>query len=155
VTPSIGMQFGSQVWTNAREDKIYLVAEGRLFTRTFGAGLSNNYLFWAGMRTKVLSDLIKAEGSCPQKMENYIFAMGFLLGRNHLRGRNNMFSDAKGLISAQKASGQALAPEGPIGTPLGETLMRELLTTKQRAQEIAIKKHMVGNQVVIEADITQ
>lgn len=50
VTPSFGLQFGSQVWTNAKEDKLYLVAEGRVFTRTFGEGMSNNYQFWAGMR---------------------------------------------------------------------------------------------------------
>ena len=50
VTPSIGLQFGSQVWTNAKEDKMYVVAEGRMFTRTFDAGLSNNYQFWAGIR---------------------------------------------------------------------------------------------------------
>jgi hypothetical protein len=50
VTPSIGLQFGSQVWTNAKEDKMYLVAEGRMFTRTFDAGLENNYQFWAGIR---------------------------------------------------------------------------------------------------------
>ena len=50
VTPSIGVQVGSQVWTNAKEDKMYLVAEGRMFTRTFDAGLENNYQFWAGIR---------------------------------------------------------------------------------------------------------
>jgi hypothetical protein len=50
VTPSIGLQFGSQVWTNAKEDRMYFVAEGRMFTRTFDAGLSNNYQFWAGIR---------------------------------------------------------------------------------------------------------
>ena len=50
VTPSIGVQFGSQVWTNAKEDKMYLVAEGRMFTRTFDAGIDNNYQFWAGIR---------------------------------------------------------------------------------------------------------
>jgi hypothetical protein len=50
VTPSIGLQFGSQVWTNPKEDKLYVVAEGRMFTRTFGEGLSNNYQFWAGLR---------------------------------------------------------------------------------------------------------
>jgi len=50
VTPSLGVQFGSQVWTNAKFDKLYIVAEGRLFTRSFDAGLANNYQFWAGMR---------------------------------------------------------------------------------------------------------
>jgi hypothetical protein len=50
VTPSIGIQFGSQVWTNAKEDKLYAVAEGRMFTRSFGEGISNNYQFWAGLR---------------------------------------------------------------------------------------------------------
>jgi len=50
VTPSIGVQFGSQVWTNAKEDKLYVVAEGRMFTRMFGEGLDNNYQFWAGLR---------------------------------------------------------------------------------------------------------
>jgi len=38
------------VWTNAKEDKMYVVAEGRMFTRTFDAGLENNYQFWAGIR---------------------------------------------------------------------------------------------------------
>jgi len=50
LTPTFGVQFGSQVWTNAKLDKLYLVAEGRLYTRMFGEGLSNNYQFWAGMR---------------------------------------------------------------------------------------------------------
>ncbi|HSP91143.1 MAG TPA: hypothetical protein VLN08_09555 [Vicinamibacterales bacterium] len=50
VTPSIGVQIGSQVWSNAKEDRMYLVAEGRMFTRTFGEGLSNNYQFWGGLR---------------------------------------------------------------------------------------------------------
>jgi len=50
VTPSLGIQFGSQVWTSPKEDKVYLVAEARMFTRMFGEGLSNNYQFWAGMR---------------------------------------------------------------------------------------------------------
>jgi len=50
VTPTFGVQFGSQVWTNAKDDKLYLVAEGRIFTRMFGEGLSNNYQFWGGVR---------------------------------------------------------------------------------------------------------
>jgi hypothetical protein len=50
VTPSIGAQFGTQVWTNAKEDKLYFVAEGRIFTRMFGEGVSNNYQFWGGLR---------------------------------------------------------------------------------------------------------
>jgi len=50
VTPSFGVQFGSQVWTNPKEDRLYIVAEGRLYTRMFGEGLSSNYQFWAGMR---------------------------------------------------------------------------------------------------------
>jgi hypothetical protein len=50
VTPSLGVQFGSQVWTNAKDDKLYIVAEGRFYARTFDAGLANNYQFWAGMR---------------------------------------------------------------------------------------------------------
>jgi len=50
LTPTIGVQLGSQVWTNAKDDKLYVVAEGRMFTRTFGEGLSNNYQFWAGVR---------------------------------------------------------------------------------------------------------
>jgi hypothetical protein len=50
VTPSIGVQAGTQVWTNAKEDKLYLVAEGKIFTRMFGAGAGNNYQFWGGLR---------------------------------------------------------------------------------------------------------
>jgi hypothetical protein len=45
VTPSFGVQFGSQVRTNPKEDRLYIVAEGRLYTRMFGEGLSNNYPF--------------------------------------------------------------------------------------------------------------
>ncbi len=50
ITPTVGVQAGTQIWTNAKEDKLYLVAEGKVFTRMFGAGLSNNYLFWGGLR---------------------------------------------------------------------------------------------------------
>ena len=50
ITPSIGVQFGSQIWENAKMDKLYFVAEGRIFTRMFGEGLSNNYQFWGGVR---------------------------------------------------------------------------------------------------------
>jgi len=50
ITPSIGVQFGSQIWENAKMDKLYFVAEGRIFTRTFGEGISSNYQFWGGVR---------------------------------------------------------------------------------------------------------
>ncbi|MCX6551707.1 MAG: hypothetical protein NTY02_12015, partial [Acidobacteria bacterium] len=50
VTPSIGVQFGSQIWENAKMDKLYFVAEGRIFTRMFGEGVGNNYQFWGGVR---------------------------------------------------------------------------------------------------------
>jgi len=50
ITPSIGVQFGSQIWENAKMDKLFFVAEGRIFTRTFGEGISNNYQFWGGVR---------------------------------------------------------------------------------------------------------
>jgi len=50
ITPSIGVQFGSQVWENAKMDKMYFVAEGRMFMRTFGQGIGNNYQFWGGVR---------------------------------------------------------------------------------------------------------
>ena len=50
VTPSIGVQFGSQMWENAKMDKLYFVAEGRIFTRMFGEGVDNNYMFWGGIR---------------------------------------------------------------------------------------------------------
>jgi hypothetical protein len=50
ITPTVGVQAGTQLWTNAKEDKLYLVAEGKLFTRMFGAGLKNNYQFWSGLR---------------------------------------------------------------------------------------------------------
>jgi hypothetical protein len=50
VTPTVGVQAGTQLWTNAKEDKLYLVAEGRIFTRMFGAGVGNNYQFWGGLR---------------------------------------------------------------------------------------------------------
>jgi hypothetical protein len=50
ITPSFGVQFGSQIWENAKLDKMYFVAEGRIFTRMFGEGLGNNYQFWGGVR---------------------------------------------------------------------------------------------------------
>ena len=50
ITPSIGVQFGSQIWENAKMDKLFFVAEGRIFTRTFGEGIGNNYQFWGGVR---------------------------------------------------------------------------------------------------------
>ena len=50
LTPSFGLQFGSQIWENAKQNKLYFVGEGRLFTRTEGAGLENNYQFWGGVR---------------------------------------------------------------------------------------------------------
>jgi hypothetical protein len=50
ITPSIGVQFGSQIWENAKMDKLFFVAEGRMFMRMFGEGLSNNYMFWGGVR---------------------------------------------------------------------------------------------------------
>lgn len=50
VTPSIGVQFGSQIWENAKMDKLYFTAEARVFTRMFGQGLDNNYQFWGGIR---------------------------------------------------------------------------------------------------------
>jgi hypothetical protein len=50
MTPSIGVQFGTQLWTNAKDDKLYFVGEGRMFTRQRGNGLSNNYQFWGGIR---------------------------------------------------------------------------------------------------------
>ena len=50
LTPSFGLQFGSQIWENAKQNRLYFVGEGRLFTRTEGAGLENNYQFWGGVR---------------------------------------------------------------------------------------------------------
>lgn len=50
ITPSIGVQVGSQIWENAKMDKLYFVAEGRMFLRMFGEGLENNYQFWGGVR---------------------------------------------------------------------------------------------------------
>ena len=50
ITPSFGVQFGSQIWENAKMDKLYFVAEGRMFMRMFGQGLENNYQFWGGVR---------------------------------------------------------------------------------------------------------
>ncbi|HNV01917.1 MAG TPA: hypothetical protein PLE61_10790 [Vicinamibacterales bacterium] len=50
MTPTLGLQAGTEIWSNAKEDRIYLVGEGRFFTRAFGAGLSNNYQFWGGLR---------------------------------------------------------------------------------------------------------
>ena len=50
MTPTVGLQAGTQIWSNANEDKLYLVAEGKVFTRMFGEGLSNNYQFWGGVR---------------------------------------------------------------------------------------------------------
>lgn len=50
VTPSVGVQFGAQLFESATLNKLYFVGEGRLFTRQFGAGTSNNYMFWGGLR---------------------------------------------------------------------------------------------------------
>ena len=50
MTPTVGLQAGTELWSNANEDKLYLVAEGKAFTRMFGKGLSNNYQFWGGVR---------------------------------------------------------------------------------------------------------
>ena len=50
VTPSIGVQFGTQLWEGPTLNRLYFVGEGRIFTRMFGAGLENNYQFWGGLR---------------------------------------------------------------------------------------------------------
>jgi hypothetical protein len=47
VAPTLSLQFGTQVWTNAKDDKLFFVGEGRMF---LGDSLENNYQFWAGMR---------------------------------------------------------------------------------------------------------
>ncbi len=49
VVPSILVHAGQQIWTNAKEDKLFFVGEGRMF---LGAerGIENNYQFFGGLR---------------------------------------------------------------------------------------------------------
>ncbi len=49
VTPTLLVHAGQQLWTNAKEDKLFLVGEGRLFLKNDG-GVENNYQFFGGLR---------------------------------------------------------------------------------------------------------
>ncbi|MEW5981199.1 MAG: hypothetical protein AB1806_02380 [Acidobacteriota bacterium] len=49
VAPTLSIQFGRQVWTNAKDDKLYFVGEGRLFLNK-ADDIQNNYQFWGGLR---------------------------------------------------------------------------------------------------------
>ena len=49
VTPSVLVHAGQQLWTNARQDKLFFVGEGRLFLKSDN-GISNNYQFFGGLR---------------------------------------------------------------------------------------------------------
>jgi len=48
-TPSVGVQFGHQLWTNGKHSRMYFVGEGRVFLRKI-AEIENNYMFWGGLR---------------------------------------------------------------------------------------------------------
>ena len=50
MTPSILVNFGHQVWEGSATNRLFFTVEGRLFTRTFGQGIANNYMGWAGLR---------------------------------------------------------------------------------------------------------
>jgi hypothetical protein len=49
-TPSILVNFGQQLWEGSATNRVFFTVEGRLFTRTFGEGMKNNYMYWAGIR---------------------------------------------------------------------------------------------------------
>ncbi|MEI6667058.1 MAG: cell envelope integrity protein TolA [Acidobacteriota bacterium] len=49
VTPTLSLQFGREMWNNAKHNKVYFVGEGRMFLRKT-SDISNNYQFWAGLR---------------------------------------------------------------------------------------------------------
>ncbi len=50
VTPYVLANFGQQIWEGSATKRVFFTVEGRLFFRTFGEGLSNNYQFWGGIR---------------------------------------------------------------------------------------------------------
>jgi hypothetical protein len=50
MTPSILVNFGQQVWEGSATNHLFFTVEGRVFLRMAGAGLSNNYMGWAGLR---------------------------------------------------------------------------------------------------------
>lgn len=49
VAPSVLVHAGQQIWSNAKENKLFLVGEGRLFLNGDN-GIENNYQFWGGLR---------------------------------------------------------------------------------------------------------
>ena len=50
VTPSMLVNFGQQLWEGSATNRLFFTVEGRLFFRTAGEGLANNYQAWAGIR---------------------------------------------------------------------------------------------------------
>jgi hypothetical protein len=50
VTPSVLVNFGQQLWEGQKHNRAFFTVEGRLFLRTFGEGIANNYQYWAGIR---------------------------------------------------------------------------------------------------------
>jgi hypothetical protein len=50
LTPSILVNFGQQLWEGSATNRVFFTVEGRAFLRMFGEGLSNNYMYWAGIR---------------------------------------------------------------------------------------------------------
>jgi hypothetical protein len=50
LTPSVLVNFGQQIWEGSATNRVFFTVEGRLFTRTFGEGMKNNYMYWAGIR---------------------------------------------------------------------------------------------------------
>jgi hypothetical protein len=49
VSPTVSVQFGQEMWNNAKHSKLYFVGEGRAFLKKT-SDMSNNYQFWAGLR---------------------------------------------------------------------------------------------------------
>jgi len=50
VTPSLLVNFGQQLWEGGQTNRLFFTVEGRLFFRTRGEGVANNYQGWAGIR---------------------------------------------------------------------------------------------------------
>ena len=49
ITPTMSVQFGHQIWTNAKLNKLYFVGEGRILFDN-ASDIQNNYQFWGGLR---------------------------------------------------------------------------------------------------------
>jgi hypothetical protein len=109
-------------------------------------------MYFAGMKTKMLADLMREENTCPQKIESFIFGMGYLLSRNNIFSQESMFGVAKGLLNSQKISGADTGKQGPISGALGDTILRQMMLAKNSQKTAAIREHMSGGNLVL--DIT-